>query len=78
MDEMWMATLSCPNCGFGSNDRSSGSRFLYRERPLSELGPVYTTGPQALLREIVCPACGTLADAQVAKKGEERLLDSVE
>jgi ribosomal protein S27AE len=78
MNEVRSATLSCPKCGFGSDEGSGGLPFRYRERPLSDLGPVYTTGPHALLREIICPECGTLADAQVAKEGEERLPDSME
>jgi N-methylhydantoinase B len=40
------------------------------ERPLRELAAVYTTGPDALLREFACPACGLVLDSEVARRDD--------
>lgn len=63
----------CRYCGH----RPAGA-FIVRDRQMSELGPVYTTGALTLLREIICPACGALADSQVAKPGAAAIIDSWE
>lgn len=68
--------LVCRACGHAS--ASAGRPFLVRERPMRELGPLYTAGPETLLRELICPACGTLADAQVVRAGAPILVDTVE
>jgi hypothetical protein len=69
--------LTCRRCGHGAR-AARGPAFIIRERPMSTLGPLYTTGPQTLLREVICPVCGTLADAQVARTGSGLLVDAVE
>jgi N-methylhydantoinase B len=60
----------CRSCGFAAG------KFRIVERPMRELGPVYTTGPNTMLRELFCPQCGLLADAQVALAGDEVLNDT--
>jgi hypothetical protein len=45
------------------------------ERPLRELAAVYTTGPDALLREFVCPACGLALDSEVARRDDPPLVE---
>jgi hypothetical protein len=67
--------LVCRKCGHSA---AGGRAFVIRERPMRELGPLYTTGPETILREVICPACGTLADAQVARAGSALLVDTVE
>jgi hypothetical protein len=44
---------------------------------MRELGPVYTTGARAMLRELFCPSCGALEESQVACAGDEILLDEI-
>ena len=46
-----------------------------RDRVMSTIVPAYTTGPKAVLSEIVCPACGGLLDAQVTMLGADPLYD---
>lgn len=70
--------LTCRCCGHRADNVGGPDGFIVRERPMSALGPVYTTGPKTLLREIICPACGTLADSQVALGGADTLIDVVE
>jgi N-methylhydantoinase B len=67
--------MVCRHCG---HEGHSGHAFTVAERLMRELGPVYTTGPETLLREILCPACGALHDTQVARAGDGMLIDSVE
>ena len=43
------------------------------ERALREVAAVYTTGPDALLREFVCPACGLVLDSEVARRDDPPL-----
>jgi N-methylhydantoinase B len=45
------------------------------ERPLREVAAVYTTGPDALLREFVCPACGLGLDSEVARRDDPPLVE---
>lgn len=45
------------------------------ERPLRELAAVYTTGPEALLREFACPACGLVLDSEVARRDDPPLVE---
>jgi acetone carboxylase gamma subunit len=45
------------------------------ERPLRELAAVYTTGPEALLREFACPACGLVLDSEVARRDDSPLVE---
>jgi acetone carboxylase gamma subunit len=66
--------LVCRACGHAA---AAGRAFLVRERPMRELGPLYTTGPETLLREVICPACGALADSQVVRAGAPVLVDTV-
>jgi N-methylhydantoinase B len=65
----------CASCGYSESD---GDRFVVAERLMSELGPAYTTGPDTLLRELLCPRCGTQVDAHVARRGDAVLTDSLE
>jgi acetone carboxylase gamma subunit len=46
-----------------------------RERPLRDLGPVYTTGEATVSREVLCPDCGSLLEVQVSRSGDELLTD---
>jgi len=46
-----------------------------QERPLRELAAVYTTGPDALLREFACPACGLVLDSEVARRDDPPLVE---
>jgi acetone carboxylase gamma subunit len=45
------------------------------ERPLRELAAVYTTGPDTLLREFVCPSCGLTLDSEVARADDPPLIE---
>jgi N-methylhydantoinase B len=66
----------CGCCGHEAD--SGGGAFKVVERLMRDLGPVYTTGPETMLREFICPTCGAQVDAQVARKGDEVLLDNRE
>jgi hypothetical protein len=62
--------IACAACGESAGDGEARASLRGRERRLSELGTVYTTGPLALIREIICPACGGLVAAQVARAAD--------
>jgi hypothetical protein len=63
----------CERCG----ERAASRGLRIRERPMQELGPVYTTGELTMLRELICGACGALRDAQVSKRGDDVIADHV-
>ncbi|HEX7053178.1 MAG TPA: hydantoinase B/oxoprolinase family protein [Burkholderiales bacterium] len=69
------AGAACESCGLTAPGPRNGSGLQVRERPMRELGPVYTTGDATLSREILCPDCGTLLEVQVSRSGDEVLLD---
>jgi N-methylhydantoinase B len=52
--------------------------LVVQERSLRELGPVYTTGPDACLREWLCPTCGAQVDARVVRRGDALPVDVLE
>ena len=68
---------TCRACGYHERANRGETGFEVLERNMRELGPVYTTGPETLLRELICPACGAQTDAQVARKGDGLLMDRV-
>ena len=68
---------TCRACGYNERANHGATGFEVQERNMRELGPVYTTGPETLLRELLCPACGAQVDAQVARKGDGILIDRV-
>jgi acetone carboxylase gamma subunit len=45
------------------------------ERPLRELAAIYTTGPDALLREFICPFCGLALDSEVTRRDDAPLVE---
>jgi N-methylhydantoinase B len=69
--------IACRGCGHdlcATTDRwKDHARRI--ERPLRELAAVYTTGPSALLREFVCPACGLGLDSEVARREDPPLVE---
>lgn len=69
---------TCRTCGYHERANHGTTGFQIVERIMRELAPVYTTGPEAILRELFCPACGALIDAHVARKGDEVLIDKVD
>jgi N-methylhydantoinase B len=69
---------TCGSCGYHERDRDGPSGFRVVERSMRELGPVYTTGPETILRETICPSCSAQVDAQVARRGDDVLTDTVE
>ena len=48
------------------------------ERSLRDLGPTYSTGPEAFLREWFCVSCGAQMDARVVRRGDSLPVDIVE
>ena len=69
--------IACRGCGhdlWGATERWKDHARLV-ERPLREVAAVYTTGPDALLREFVCPACGLVLDSEVARRDDAPLLE---
>jgi N-methylhydantoinase B len=69
---------TCGACGYTDAGAPAGGGFRSIERPLSELGAPYTTGPEAMLREMLCPACGAQADARVVRRGDSLPIDQLE
>ena len=69
----------CGRCGYreGGKDPSQLT-FTVKERLMSELGSAYSTGVDTLLRELLCPSCGTQVDAYVALRGDTLLHDRLE
>jgi N-methylhydantoinase B len=74
------ARVVCRGCGHDLC--AAGERWKEHvriiERPLRELARVYTTGPDALLRELACPACGLALDSEVARSHDPLLVESVQ
>jgi hypothetical protein len=71
----------CGSCGYAQRNAESGHGdrpFTIAERLMSDLGPVYTTGRETMLRELICPNCGAQVDAQVSRRGDARLTDTLE
>ena len=69
--------IACRGCGHdlcATTDRWKDHARVV-ERPLRELAAVYTTGPDALLREFVCPACGLGLDSEVARRDDPPLVE---
>ena len=69
--------IACRGCGHdlcGATDRWKDHALMV-ERPLRELAAVYTTGPDALLREFACPACGLVLDSEVARRDDPPLVE---
>ncbi len=69
---------TCRSCGYHESSNHGAAGFRIVERNLRELAPAYTTGPETILRQLLCPACGALMDTQVARKGDEVLIDRVD
>jgi N-methylhydantoinase B len=69
--------VACRGCGhdLGPTGEAWKQQARILERPLKELATVYTTGPDALLREFICPACGLLLDSEVARRDDPALLE---
>jgi N-methylhydantoinase B len=69
--------VACRGCGhdLGPTREPWKQRARIVERPLRTLATVYTTGPDALLREFVCPACGLLLDSEVTRRDDAALLE---
>lgn len=72
--------IACRGCGhdLGSTGEPWKQHARVVERPLRGLAAVYTTGPDALLREFICPACGLLLDSEVARRDDPALLEFFE
>jgi len=68
----------CGACGYTEAGAAAGGGFRSIERALSELGDHYTTGPDAMLREMLCPACGAQADARVVRRGDSLPVDQMD
>jgi len=71
----------CGCCGYAEHGAKSGNRdrpFTIAERLMSNLGPAYTTGRDTMLREVICPNCGAQVDAQVSRRGDAMLTDTLE
>jgi N-methylhydantoinase B len=69
--------IACRGCGHdlcGATERWKDHARMV-ERPLREVAAVYTTGPDALLREFVCPACGLVLDSEVARRDDAPLVE---
>lgn len=64
-------SYACSGCGVQSG-RAGAHGVRRRERPLSEFGPAYTTGALAFIRELICPSCGRLVDAQVIRQDKSK------
>jgi N-methylhydantoinase B len=69
--------IACRGCGhdLGAASDCWKERARVLERPLRELAAVYTTGPDALLREFVCPTCGLGLDSEVARRDDPPLVE---
>ena len=69
--------VACRGCGHDLCSTAEPWKQHARivERPLRELAVVYTTGPEALLREFICPACGLLLDSEVARRDDPVLVE---
>lgn len=69
--------ICCRACGHAicRADELWKDAAVRSERPLSWVSPLYTSGSPALIREFVCPACGLLLDAEVARSGDPALLE---
>ena len=69
--------VACRGCGHDLCSTGEPWKLHARivERPLKELAAIYTTGPDALLREFICPACGLLLDSEVARRDDPALLE---
>ncbi len=61
---------TCPRC------RSAA--IAIRQRRLSDFHPAYTSGPFAVLAELICTDCGTLFDSEITKAGVLPLFDGVQ
>lgn len=72
--------VACRGCGHDLGPASAGWKAQARtiERRLCDLATVYTTGPEALLREFRCPACGLLLDSEVARRDDAALIEYFE
>jgi N-methylhydantoinase B len=71
------ARVACRGCShdLGPTGEPWKARARVVERPLHAVASVYTTGPDALLREFICPACGLLLDSEVARRDDAVLLE---
>ena len=69
--------IACRACGHDLGDAAEPWKEHARviERPLREIAAAYTTGPDALLREFACPACGLLLDSEVARRDDPPLME---
>jgi N-methylhydantoinase B len=69
--------IACRACGYDLCATTERWKDHARrvERPLRELAAVYTTGPDALLREFLCPACGLGLDSEVARRDDPPLIE---
>jgi N-methylhydantoinase B len=68
----------CGSCGFAERPGHDDRPFTIAERLMSDLGPAYTTGRETMLREMICPNCGAQVDAQVSRRGDSVLTDTLE
>lgn len=71
--------IHCTKCGheIGPCNEPWKPRAVLRERPMREISPTYTTGPDVQLREFFCPGCLTLLDSETALPGDPFLNDIV-
>jgi N-methylhydantoinase B len=69
---------TCGCCGYAAQGGTTETAFQVIDRPMSQLGPAYSTGPETMLREFICPRCAGQVDAQVACRGDEPYADTLE
>jgi N-methylhydantoinase B len=67
--------LVCRNERCLQNGRAGPQTVRIRERMLSNIDDAYTTGPRAMLAEMICAECGGLLDAEVTLQGADPLFD---
>ena len=61
-------------CTLGKEPWKQGAKL--NEYPMEGVGgDTYTTGPGVVLRQFVCPACGSLLDVETALAGDPFLND---
>jgi acetone carboxylase gamma subunit len=78
------SVFACIACGtvLGPARESYKQHALCRERPVTDLGPLYGGSigfidDEFVFRELLCPGCGALLDSELNRAGEP-LSDEIE
>lgn len=71
--------VHCGNCNHALGPVSAPWKesAALQEMPISTLEGPYALSGEVLLREFICPGCGTILDAEVALPGDPLLVDQL-